>query len=349
MPTLFLPSILSLIGASTIIAFFIFVADFVTPFLRPSQIHRFLHSAPAPSPSSSPLHPWALVTGTTAGIGLQLCHQLASLGFNVVLHGRNPSKLEQIQKSLSAKFPTRQFRTLIIDATAAPSAPDSFKEIVARLSDIHLTVLINNAGGIPSGLPASDQHHSAPYTPLSELSHSMIAATISLNLTFPVMLTSALLPILSHRNNGPALVMTVGSFADNGLPLVQVYAGAKAGLCKAMEAVGRELNIRSPPPSLVPSLGEKKKEVVVHHMRIGNVTGVSHSQKPPSAFRPDATIAAQAIIARVGCGRTVISPHWSMALQSIFSDWAPWWVKDHAFGNVMAELRDEVLLAKKGG
>ena len=32
---------------------------------------------------------WALVTGGSDGIGLEMCHQLAEMGFNIVMCGRN--------------------------------------------------------------------------------------------------------------------------------------------------------------------------------------------------------------------------------------------------------------------
>ena len=41
-----------------------------------------------------------LVTGSTDGIGLATAKMLVSLGHHVLLHGRNPPKLEEAKKSL---------------------------------------------------------------------------------------------------------------------------------------------------------------------------------------------------------------------------------------------------------
>jgi len=336
-------AILAWIGVITTAAFVVGLIDFVRPYLRPSQINRFLHTAPSPAGNSkdSSLHPWALITGTTSGIGLALAHELASLGFNVVLHGRNPSKLNDVQQSLQNAFPSRQFRTLVVDASTCTTSPDIFKDITARLNDIHLTALINNAGGaVPNTPELLDVYH-----PLALNTHASISSTISLNLTFPIMLTSTLLPVLSHRNSGPALIITIGSFSDSGMPLVSVYSGAKAALRYTMEGLSREVDFPAPPGLTSPTVveGSPRSNITIHHMRIGSVTGVSHNQATPSLFMPNATTVAKAIVARVGCGRTIIEPHWTMRLQSIFTDWFPWWVKDSVFRTAMVEQRDGVL------
>ena len=41
-----------------------------------------------------------LITGSTDGIGLETAKLLVSQGHHVLLHGRNPKKLEQVQKTL---------------------------------------------------------------------------------------------------------------------------------------------------------------------------------------------------------------------------------------------------------
>ena len=43
-----------------------------------------------------------LLTGSTDGIGLETARMLISLGHLVLLHGRNPAKLEKVEKTLSA-------------------------------------------------------------------------------------------------------------------------------------------------------------------------------------------------------------------------------------------------------
>ena len=42
-----------------------------------------------------------LITGSTDGIGLETARMLVSLGHHVLLHGRNPAKLEDVERTLS--------------------------------------------------------------------------------------------------------------------------------------------------------------------------------------------------------------------------------------------------------
>ena len=46
------------------------------------------------------MHKTIFISGSTDGIGLETAKMLASQGHHVLLHGRNPAKLEAAQKSL---------------------------------------------------------------------------------------------------------------------------------------------------------------------------------------------------------------------------------------------------------
>ncbi len=76
---------------------------------------------------------WALVTGSTDGIGKAFAFELAKrgnelrwevfnpgdfLGLNVVLISRTKEKLEQIEKEIQSKYATTQVKTIPIDFTS---------------------------------------------------------------------------------------------------------------------------------------------------------------------------------------------------------------------------------------
>ena len=47
---------------------------------------------------------FALVTGASSGIGLQICHSLASRGYNVILTSRSEDKLKSISEQIRSKY-----------------------------------------------------------------------------------------------------------------------------------------------------------------------------------------------------------------------------------------------------
>ena len=56
-----------------------------------------------------------LVTGATDGIGLETARMLVRLGHNVLLHGRNPARLEKVEKTLSAIADGGQVESYVAD------------------------------------------------------------------------------------------------------------------------------------------------------------------------------------------------------------------------------------------
>ncbi|KAK0719152.1 hypothetical protein B0H67DRAFT_442611, partial [Lasiosphaeris hirsuta] len=288
------------LGGLTALAVTAQVLDIAFAYLRPSQIQRYLHTK-----DGKPA--WALVTGASDGIGKALSSELAARGFNVVLHGRNPEKLDRALQELQAAHPTRQFRTLIADAKN--TAPDVFKDIVSHLADLHLTVLVNNVGGVV----IYDQNE---FKPVEAYSHQEIADTIAINAVFPTMLMSALIPAMVR--SGPALIINVGSMADQGIPLISIYGAAKSYLQTVSGAMQLDMEIAG-------------HDIEVLYVCAAGVTGVSHYWSPPTLLIPDSTTFARAALARVGCGKTSIIPYWVHALQGYSAAPLPVWVKNIVF------------------
>ncbi|VAI85362.1 unnamed protein product [Triticum turgidum subsp. durum] len=57
---------------------------------------------------------WAVVTGPTSGIGQSMALELARLGLNLVLVGRDPAKLKDISETIS-KTRAVQTKTVVFD------------------------------------------------------------------------------------------------------------------------------------------------------------------------------------------------------------------------------------------
>ena len=90
------------------------------------------------------MHKTILVTGSTDGIGFETAKALVTQGHTVLLHGRNPAKLADVEKSLSALPGEGQVESYVADLSR-------MADVVALAQDVAgkhkaLDVLINNAG-----------------------------------------------------------------------------------------------------------------------------------------------------------------------------------------------------------
>lgn len=84
----------------------------------------------------------ALVTGSSAGIGLALARGLAGAGARVILNARNEDKLKQAAQQLRDEGAT--VHALAFDVTAADAVAQAIDQIERDIGPIH--ILVNNAG-----------------------------------------------------------------------------------------------------------------------------------------------------------------------------------------------------------
>ena len=89
----------------------------------------------------------ALVTGGNRGIGLEVCRQLASLGFDVVLTARDAALGAAATAALEAEGISVRLEQMDVGEEASVVA------CATRLRDagVHVEVLVNNAGVYPEG------------------------------------------------------------------------------------------------------------------------------------------------------------------------------------------------------
>jgi NAD(P)-dependent dehydrogenase (short-subunit alcohol dehydrogenase family) len=85
-----------------------------------------------------------LITGSTDGIGLEAAKTLAGMGHEVLLHGRNPAKLEDARQSVLAGVRDARLASYLADLSRFEQVEALAEEITDRHS--RLDVLINNAG-----------------------------------------------------------------------------------------------------------------------------------------------------------------------------------------------------------
>ena len=120
-----------------------------------------------------------LVTGSTDGIGLVTARMLASQGHQVLLHGRNPAKLEQAQATLADLAGGGSIESHVSDLSRMEDV-EALAKTVAQRHD-RLDVLINNAGIFKTGEPVTQDG----------LDVRFVVNTIA-----PYLLTQRLMPLL---------------------------------------------------------------------------------------------------------------------------------------------------------
>ena len=278
---------------------------FIYLYTRPSTLHRY-HYGP---------EPWALVTGASDGIGLGFAQELAFNNFNILLHGRNPTKLSAAQFGLAQEFPAVQFRLLIADASDPSTA--QFEDIVASIQDLNLTVLINNVGG------------GSVCKPFEDYTADEVDVMMNVNARFPTQLTRALLPSFT-RNDGPSLIMNIGSMGTTGVPYAVPYGGAKAFNMSMSASLEVELRVEG-------------KQIEVLAVPVGKVTDVSHRRDAVSFFTPSARTMARAALGRVGCGRGEVVGYVGHAVQKFVFDALPNWARESVLVPVMRGYKEGYL------
>jgi len=85
-----------------------------------------------------------LITGATDGIGLETSKALVGLGHKLLLHGRNPAKLEAVSKAFSSLTAGADTEYYVADLSDMADVAALAKAVTKKHAK--LDVLINNAG-----------------------------------------------------------------------------------------------------------------------------------------------------------------------------------------------------------
>ena len=86
---------------------------------------------------------FALVTGASSGIGLEIARSLARRGYNIILTARSKDKLKALAKEISDNF---KVKTSVYPCDLSDKkAPDKIFKF-CELNKYNVSVLVNNAG-----------------------------------------------------------------------------------------------------------------------------------------------------------------------------------------------------------
>ena len=157
---------------------------------------------------------WAMVTGSTSGIGRETALRLAEDGYSIVVCGRDGGRAAETRALIESAGGRA------VDLVADFSDPTAVRGLVAdtkaALGSETLDVLINNAGG-------------GGFAPTEDTTEDMFDTAFNLNVEAPYILTGAFAPAMAQRGRGA--IVNVGSLSTTmAASGTSAFQAAKAAL-----------------------------------------------------------------------------------------------------------------------
>ena len=168
--------------------------------------------------------PFALITGGSSGLGLEMAKQLRTRGYSLILLARDRPKLERARQSLLAGGEGPAVHVVSCDLADDAAVEGAFTEVRALCQ--HIDFLILNAGVASIELVED-------YPALS-----VVTGNLRSNLLGAVATTHLALPMLSA---GSRILFVSSGFAFVGPAGYTLYATAKAGINVFADGLRREL------------------------------------------------------------------------------------------------------------
>jgi 17beta-estradiol 17-dehydrogenase / very-long-chain 3-oxoacyl-CoA reductase len=236
--TLWVPLLTTLagIGSLTLLSTAYSTIRFLTLHLiTPSHpLQSYKRAGPEPA--------YALITGSSAGIGFGIARALIQQGFNIILLGHLAGELASAKEQLQTLVPSASIQILAMDARTA--SPEEMQAAVQSIAHLNVSILVNNVGGNPVTLP--------PFRVLGNYSSGDVDAVINQNARFMARLTAMMLPILSRRKEEGgkgaergerSLIINLSSAGRIGLPWLVMYGATKAFNWAFSCGLSRELSV----------------------------------------------------------------------------------------------------------
>jgi 17beta-estradiol 17-dehydrogenase / very-long-chain 3-oxoacyl-CoA reductase len=277
-----------------------------------SPLARYRHARDGPN--------YALITGSSAGIGLGFAHHLLKLGFGVILLAHKQDELEEARTQLhAATSSAANIKLLCLDAMTVK--PADLETALASVSKLPISILVNNIGSLPVNPPH--------FRHLWEYSAEELDNTISLNNRFMVQITRIMMPVLT-ANKRPSLIVNLSSGGRIGLPWLAIYCATKAFCSSFSRSIDRDA---------------KAAGYAVDSIAI--IPGDVHSQGNSEALHWGAPMAidfagmaVNRIDTAVSRGMLEIFPFWLHELEMAVLELLPESIKQKALSEGMAAKRD---------
>jgi len=146
----------------------------------------------------------ALVTGSTAGIGLAIAQTLAAEGARVIINGRTEARVREASDKILAAHPKAQLQPLALDLTTAKAATETTRRFP------ELDILINTLGVYEP-------------TPFEEIDDDNWLGIIETNFMSGVRLSRHYLPRMRFEDTGR--IIFISSESAVNIPVEMIHYG----------------------------------------------------------------------------------------------------------------------------
>jgi short-subunit dehydrogenase len=166
--------------------------------------------------------PWAIVSGASSGIGLEIVERLAESGLNLIIHARSENILQVISKRLTS---THDIEVKVVASDI--SEPAGIQKLIEATQALPIGLLVASAGYGTSG----------------EFIHTSVHAEINmlrLNCEALLTLTHHFAQRFVTQKRGGIILMS-SMVAFQGVPYSANYAATKAYVQSLAEALAEEL------------------------------------------------------------------------------------------------------------
>ena len=156
-----------------------------------------------------------LVTGTSSGLGQQICIQAANNNFRVLSVSRNIDPLKDINA----------IESFVLDITEKDSVDEFISNL--KIRKIKIDILINNAGYLKSEL-------------FSETTYDSFKTTFDVNVFGLAEITRSLIPIINKDGHVINISSIGGVNGSKKFPGLSAYSSSKAAVIALTEVLAEE-------------------------------------------------------------------------------------------------------------
>ena len=156
----------------------------------------------------------ALITGGTSGIGFAIAEAFLRNKADIIITGRNESKIEKAVNQLKKEFAEQKVIGIVLDNCDVTKMKDIFQNPL--LGGLKIDILVNNAGIIKR-------------IPMCDMTADEFRQVVDVDLNAPFIVSKAVIPSMVKKGHGK-IINICSMMSELGRETVSAYAAAKGGL-----------------------------------------------------------------------------------------------------------------------